>query len=202
MRLRFGHAGSMAVPALVASMLLGCQGSGESTVEVGFVTTGQALTAASVDAGAVGPHLFLTVARVDVHVAGEGDPDDDHPAGLAGGPASLPSGGWITVFAGAAKLDLLDTSAVETLLGSVATPSGKVTQIRLVLTDATWTDGTVTTPVECPSCSQTGLKIVTMGKLVVPPGGTLHVKLDLNREQSISQAANGLRLDPVVKIAP
>jgi hypothetical protein len=202
MRLRMGHAGSIAVPALVAGLLFGCQ-SGEGTVEVGFASTGQALTTAPSSA-ATSTHLFLTVSRVDVHVAGEGSSDDDdHPGGLAGGPSSPPSeGGWITVFSGAAKVDLLDTGAVETFLGSAATPSGKITQIRLILSDATWTDGTISSPVACPSCSQTGLKIVTMGKLVVPPGGTLHVKLDLNREQSISQAANGLRLDPVVKIAP
>jgi hypothetical protein len=183
-------------------MLLGCQ-SGEGTVEVGFASTGQALTAATADAGA-GPHLFLTVARVDVHVAGEGSPDDDdHPGGVAGGPSSPPSdGGWITVFSGAAKVDLLDTGAVETFLGSAATPSGKITQIRLILSDATWTDGTISSPVACPSCSQTGLKIVTMGKLVVPAGGTLHVTLDLDREHSISSTSQGFRLDPVVKIVP
>jgi hypothetical protein len=201
MRLRFGHAGWT---ALVAGVLVGCQ-SGEGTVEVGLASTGQALTAAPADAGNVGgPHLFLTVARVDIHVAGQGDPnDDDHPGGLTGGPSAPPSGGgWITLFSGAAKVDLLDTSSVETFLGSAPTPSGKVTQIRLILSDATWTDGTLSAPVTCPSCSQTGLKIVTMGKLVVPAGGTLHVTLDLDRAKSISSTADGFRLDPVIKIAP
>ena len=76
-----------------------------------------------------------------------------------------------------------------------------MTQIRLVLAGATFVDGTTPTPVACPSCTQTGLKIVTMGKLFVPSGGTLHVTLDFDREHSLSATADGFRLDPVVKIA-
>jgi hypothetical protein len=198
--------------ALVAATLLGCQSSG-GTVEVGLALSGQPLTAvaASSDAGsgtdidggaAPGPHLMLTVARVDVHVAGEGAPDDDHPGGLAGGSVNGPDdGGWVTVFAGAAHVDLLQVGSVETFLGSGATPSGKVTQIRLVLSDATWIDGAAAAPVTCPSCSQTGLKIVTMGKLFVPSGGTLHVTLDFDREHSIRVGTDGVHLDPVIKIA-
>jgi hypothetical protein len=194
-------------------MLLGCQSS-EGTIEVGFASSGQALTTvtAASDAGATevdaalppGSHLILTVVRVDVHVAGETDPDEDPPGpvGVGGGPTTGPTGGgWVTVFSGAAHMDLLDTAAVEVFLGSQTVPSGKVTQIRLILSDATWVDGALSLPVACPSCTQTGLKIVTMGKLFVPAGGTLHVTLDLDREHSIRTTSDGFHLDPVIKIA-
>jgi hypothetical protein len=201
MRFRLLRASSIAVFVLALEMFLGCQGS-EGTVEVGFISSGQALTATNADAGATpGPHLILTISRVDVHVAGEGESDDDHPGTPTGSGSSINGTGWVTVFSGAAHVDLLDTKAVEAFLGSAATPSGKITQIRLILADATWIDGAQTAPVTCPSCSQTGLKIVTMGKLVVPAGGVLHVTLALDREHSINAASDGVRLDPVVKIA-
>jgi hypothetical protein len=147
---------------------------------------------------------MLDVTRVDVHVAGDGEPDDPKD-GIAGTGPGLPpthdDGGWITVFSGAAHLDLLQAGSVEASLGAAPTPAGKVTQIRLVLASATWLDGASVTPVACPSCTQTGLKIVTMGKLFVPNGGTLHVTLDFDAEHSLRADDGGFRLDPVIKIA-
>jgi len=102
---------------------------------------------------------------------------------------------------GPTRVDLLRAPAVETFLGSAPIPAGKITQIRLVLVDATWFDGASVTPVACPSCTQTGLKIVTMGKLMAPIGVTLHVTLDFDREHSLHADPNGLRLDPVVHVA-
>jgi hypothetical protein len=204
MRTRFSpSAVSIALPALLAGALVGCQGSG-GTVEIGLTSSGQPLVANASDGGTVvGPRLVLDVTRVDVHVAGDGMPDDP-PGGLtgtSGGPPAHDDGGWITVFAGAAEVDLMQPGSVETFLGSAPTPAGKVTQIRLVLAAATWLDGTSVVPVACPSCTQTGLKIVTMGKLFVPSGGTLHVTLDFDAEHSLHTDTGGFRLDPVVKIA-
>jgi hypothetical protein len=213
MQTRFGYNASIALPALAAVAFIGCGGGGNGTIEVGLVSTGQSLTvAAPSDAGAtnngpaVGPQLFLDVTRVDVHIAGDDTKDDgkdDDPPGI-GVPGGVPShgdtGGWITVFGGAARVDLLQAGAVETFLGSAPVPAGKVTQIRLVLSGASWVDGASVTTVSCPSCTQTGLKIVTMGKLFVPSGGTLHVTLDLDREHSVHVGTDGVRLDPVVKI--
>jgi hypothetical protein len=198
MRIDLHYTRSTMLSALFAGALLGCQSS-EGTVEVGLAMSGQPLTATATSSA---PHLFLTVTRVDVHVAGEGEPDDDRPGGLAGGPITVDhDGGWITVFSGAARVDLLEVGSVETFLGSAPTPSGKLTQIRLILADAAWVDGAATASVACPSCSQTGLKIVTMGKLFVPAGATLHVTLDFDREHSIHTTTDGFRLDPVIKIA-
>jgi hypothetical protein len=207
MRKHFHCAVSIALPALLAGALVGCQGSG-GTVEIGLTSSGQPLAVAPASDGgtdaAAGPELVLDVTRVDVHVAGDDVPDDP-PGGLAGTGPSVPpahdDGGWITVFSGAAHLNLLLPSSVETFLGSAPTPAGKVTQIRLVLASATWVDGASVTPVACPSCTQTGLKIVTMGKLFVPNGGTLHVTLDFDAEHSLHTDTSGLRLDPVIKVA-
>ena len=205
---RIRHARSIALPALVAGVLLGCNGSG-GTFELGLTSSGQPLTAASNapsasgaidnDAGTAGPRLILNVQRVDIHVAGDGD--DDPPDPPNGPPPPDDGGGWITVFSGVAQVDLLLAGSVEAFLGSAVVPAGKVTQIRLVISDATWVDGAVITPVACPSCTKTGLKIVTMGKVVVPNGGTLHVTLDFDRDHSLHTDKDGFRLDPVVKIA-
>ncbi len=107
----------------------------------------------------------------------------------------------MTVFTGSAVVDLLTAGSVETFLGSAPTPAGKVTQIRLILSDARFVDGALTAPVSCPSCTQTGLKIITMGKLFVPSGGVLSVTLDFDKEHSLSTTTDGFHLDPVVKIA-
>jgi len=119
MQTRFVYNASIALPALAVA-LIGCGGSGNGTIEVGLVSTGQSLTsvAAASDAGATnsgaGPQLFLDVARVDVHVAGDDSKDDikdDDPPGLGvptGAPTRVDDGGWITVFGGAARVDLLE----------------------------------------------------------------------------------------------
>jgi hypothetical protein len=204
---RIRIARSIAWPALFAGMLLGCNGSG-GTFEVGVTSSGQPLTIAAplagaidIDAGTAGPRLLLTVQRVDVHIAGDDDSDDDPPAPPGGPPPhDNVKGGWITVFTGVAQIDLLRAGSVETFLGSAVVPAGKVTQIRLVISEAIFVDGAVTKPVACSSCTRTGLKIVTMGKLFVPHGGTLHVTLDFDRD-SLKTDKDGYRLDPVVKIA-
>jgi hypothetical protein len=210
MRKSIRYTRSIALPALVASALLGCQASGGGTVEVGLTSSSQSLTLATPDldgGGAIdtdagsGPHLILTVQRVDIHIAGTDKFDDDAPAPPSTPPPADDDGGWFTVFSGTAQVDLLQAGSVEAFLGSGPVPAGKVTQIRLVISQATWVDGTISKPVTCPSCTQTGLKIVTMGKLVVPPGGTMHVTLDFDRDHSLHEDKNGFRLDPVVKIA-
>jgi hypothetical protein len=210
MRKSIRHARSIALPALVAGALLGCQTNGGGTVEVGLTSSGQSLTLAApdldgggpidTDAG-TGPHLILTVNRVDIHIAGTDNVDDDALAPPSTPPPPDDDGGWFTVFTGAAQVDLLQAGSVEAFLGSGPVPAGKVTQIRLVIAQATWIDGTISKPVTCPSCTQTGLKIVTMGKIVVPAGGTLHVTLDFDRDHSLKDDKDGFRLDPVVKVA-
>lgn len=208
---RIRYANSITSTVLMAGLLFGCgnAGGGGGTIELGLTSSGQALMVGALDAGAmdpdagpVGPRLILHVVRVDVHVAGDDDGDDPPDPPPPPPPNPPPSeAGWITIFSGAEQIDLLQAGSVETFLASANVPAGKITQIRLVIEDATWIDGATTLPVQCPSCTQTGLKIVTMGKVVVPSGGTLHVTLDFDRDRSIRTDKDGYRLDPVVKIA-
>jgi hypothetical protein len=211
---RIRYPKSIALPTLLAGLFLGCSasdGGGSGTLEMGITATGQALTAddagpdggtIDADAGTAGPRLLLNVRRIDVHVAGtdDSDPPDATPP-TPNPPPPDDEGGWVTIFSGAVSLDLLQAGSVETFLASATVPAGKITQIRLVLADAVWVEDGRTQPVTCPSCTQTGLKIVTMGKVVVPQGGTLHVTLDFDRDHSVRAEKDGYRLDPVVKIA-
>ena len=137
MRKSIRHARSIAFPALVAGALLGCQASGGATVEVGLTSSGQslALLAPDLDAGGAidtdagsGPHLILTVQRVDIHIAGTDKFDDAPPAPPNTPPPPDDDGGWVTVFSGAAQVDLLQAGSVETFLGSGPVPAGKVTR--------------------------------------------------------------------------
>ena len=190
---------SWLVSSVLALMVAGCGGAGgDASIEVGI--TAQALqTTSSGGSGATDQrHLVITVTEVDVHVAAIGGDDDDDnapPGKTAGGS------GWIKAFSGETKVDLLDAIATEALLGSITVPAGKITQVRLVLTDAELAYGLETTAVTCPSCSESGLKIVTEGKVNVAVGGTLHLALEFDQAKSLTQDEAGYRLNPVIKIA-
>ena len=183
-----------------ALTLTGCGSSGgEGSVEVGI--TAQALQTVAPPSGgsdaASQRHLVLSVTEVNVHVAATGgDRANDESA-----PGEDPGGsGWITVFRGETDLDLFDATSTEELLGSLTVPAGKVTQVRLVLAGAKLVDGSTTLPVTCPSCSKSGLKIVTEGKVEVAAGETLHLALDVDQTRSLTKDESGYRLAPVIKI--
>jgi hypothetical protein len=190
-----------------ALVIAGC-GGGDATVEVGV--TAQPLQASAPSEGgteeAVRRHLVVTLTEVNVHVAGDAEQDEAGQASPGDDDGSshdesAGESGWSTIFSGEVKLDLLDASSTEKLLGSSEVPAGKVTQVRLVLTDAELVEGSTTSPVSCPSCSESGLKIVTEGAVEVSPGGTLHLTLDFDQARSLTQEQSGYRLDPVIKIA-
>lgn len=191
---------SLLVSGVLALTVAGCgSAGGAASIEVGI--TAQALqTTAPSSGGSLATdrrHLVITVTEVDVHVAAiGGDDDDDDASGKSAGGS-----GWIKAFSGETKVDLLDAIATEALLGSITVPAGKITQVRLVLTDAELVDGLETTAVTCPSCSESGLKIVTEGKVNVAVGGVLHLALDFDQTKSLTQDEAGYRLNPVIKIA-
>ncbi|HEU4405945.1 MAG TPA: DUF4382 domain-containing protein [Polyangiaceae bacterium] len=188
----------------------GCSDSG-AVVEVGVSSNAQAITtsAAGVPAEAAGGNLVVTITKVSVHVAGDGD-DGDEGKGRdpAKGPAEgepgddADGGGWEVIFEGSKRVNLRDAAASEAFLAEERIPAGKITQIRLLLAeDAAVEDGERSAPVTCSSCSTTGLKIVTTGKLVAPEGGRVHLTLDFDQQASLSgDAATGYRLAPVVHL--
>lgn len=184
---------------LFAFAIAGC--GGDATVEVGV--TAQPLQAPFTppEGGdvAAGERLAVTITEVSVHTAG----DDGSPRGDGQSADREGAGGegWTTLFSGEAKIDLLNATSAEEFLGSSEVPAGKITQVRLVLAGAELIGGAVTSPVSCPSCSESGLKIVTGGALEVSPGATMHLTLDLDQASSLTQDESGYRLDPVIKIA-
>jgi hypothetical protein len=190
---------SLLFSGLVAVTLAGC-GGGDASVEVGI--TAQALQATAPSPGGSGAttrHLVITVTEVNVHVAATGA--DDETKAESSAAKDTGGSGWITVFSGKTDVDLFDATSTEELLGSIAVPAGKITQVRLVLAGAELIDGATTTAVTCPSCSESGLKIITEGKVEVAAGGTLHLTLDFDQAKSLTQDGIGYRLAPVIKIA-
>ncbi len=187
------------VAGVFAIALAGCgSAGGDASVEVGI--TAQPLQAAAPSSGPDAQrHLAITVTEVDVHVASTGGDDATKADSAPGKDAS--ESGWITVFSGKTRVDLFDAASTEARIAAMDVPAGKLTQVRLVLDGAELVEGTTTTAVACPSCSQWGLKIITEGKVEVTAGGTLHLALDFDQTKSLSQDESGYRMDPVIKIA-
>jgi hypothetical protein len=147
-----------------------------------------------------GTHLFATVTEVDVHLA------DDMGTGPTPNPApgvqtQANDLGWATVFSGQKQLDLLDASQVGVFLGDQTVPAGRVTQVRLVLAaNPTLQTATGTVAVDCPSCTETGIKVVTAGDVIVQAGATLRLTLVFDMDQSLTSNGMSFRLDPVVQL--
>jgi hypothetical protein len=198
---------NLVVCGFFALGIVGC-GGGDAAVEVGV--TAQPLETAAPSQGDPSAteqrHLVVTVTEVSVHVAGNAKEDHTDEASRGNDEKSThqesaDDNGWSTVFSGEAKVDLLSATMAEKLIGSSAIPAGKVTQVRLVVTGVELVDGATTSPVACPSCSESGLKILPGAAVDVSSGGTLHLTLDFDAASSLTQNESGYRLDPVIKIA-
>src|SRR5688500_2473543 len=75
-------------------------------------------------------HVFITLDRVEVHVAGDDDDDDDDAKKDVA--ADDHDGGWRDVPAPESTFDLVALrNDVRASLGELELPSGKITQIRL-----------------------------------------------------------------------
>jgi hypothetical protein len=169
-----------------AIVVAGCSSSG--TIETSVSSS--ALTGAP--GRFEGPaHLSVTIREVAVHIGSEIDEQDQ-----------TEDAAWTTVFSGPTRIDLYDTGLVSKMLSSAPAPAGPVTQVRLVLDDdPTLTVDGVALPVSCPSCTETGIKIVTHGALEVPEGGTLFLTLDFDQDASLhTDGHGGYILQPTVRL--
>jgi hypothetical protein len=82
----------------------------------------------------------------------------------------------------------------------VPVPTGRVTGVRLILANSPELDiGVQTFNVRCPSCMESGIKIVTHD-LVVTKGGTLHLTIDFDLGASLVQEGSGFLLKPVIHV--
>ena len=181
--------------------LAGCTRTNNGQVSTSL-TASQPMTPTEIHPAAKSAQLLVTVDSVKVHVV---PPEADHAANAKSdhqdSEASDDDGHWYTVFSGSRQLDLLDVAADQSFLGSVDVPAGRVTQIRLVLapTLTLVVDGE-SIAVSCPSCSESGLKIVTAGDVQVLAGGHLMLTLDLDVRASLTLGNGGIGLSPVIRL--
>lgn len=110
--------------------------------------------------------------------------------------------GWVTLDnINAGVYDLMKlTNGVDTLLGENEIPSGKISQIRLVLGDEnSVVDGEDSVEMKTPSAQQSGLKLKVNETL--EPDLTYDILLDFDAAKSVVKAGNSgkYNLKPVIR---
>lgn len=109
--------------------------------------------------------------------------------------------GWVSISTITGIYNLLDfTNGVDTLLASQDIPSGKISQVRLILgsNNTVKVDGQ-TYPLDVPSGSTSGLKVQVKETLVA--GITYTFLLDFDVAKSIKQTGAGqYKLHPVIRL--
>jgi hypothetical protein len=191
-------------------LAVGCGGKSDEATGVVQVSAASVPGISSEQPGPSSPaplvHLELIVKEIDVRVvpiASTGN-DDDKTAGVDHGIAheDVDDGGqWVTI-AGERQIDLYSGTTTEILLGDATTPAGQITQTRLVLErDATLWIGVQQIMVKCPSCSTSGLKLISQDAMIVPPGGTALLKLSFDLGMLAEKHDGDFQLGPVVRLA-
>ncbi|MBA3771798.1 MAG: DUF4382 domain-containing protein [Ramlibacter sp.] len=180
-----------------AAMLAACGGGGG---DASFQADGS-LRVALTDAPSCGyDHVYVTVEKVRVHQSGT---------------AADAEGGWREIaVAPARRIDLLElNNGLLEELGTVALPSGRYSQLRLVLSSNTATGtssmanavqptGGALTALDTPSGQQSGLKL--QAHFDVAPGQMADLVLDFDACKSVVKAGNSgkYNLKPVISILP
>lgn len=110
------------------------------------------------------------------------------------------SSGWVSLDVEEGVYNILTlTNGLDTLLGSASLPSGRVSQIRLILgaNNSVKVDGNVY-PLTTPSGQQSGLKLNVQAQL--SPGVTYVITLDFDAARSVAlNGTGGYRLKPVIR---
>jgi hypothetical protein len=113
------------------------------------------------------------------------------------------SGGWEVLSSTPATYDLMQLrNGVFATLGQALVPAGHYTQVRLKLgAGSNVVAGGVTYPLDVPSGSESGYKLV--GEFDVPAGGTVDLALDFDAARSIVLTGSGkYLLKPTVRVLP
>ncbi|MCB2206427.1 DUF4382 domain-containing protein [bacterium] len=114
------------------------------------------------------------------------------------------NGGWVVLSGNPVTINLLEWNNGNSIeLGRADVDPGKVTQIRLMVTDAEVVVDGVTHTVTIPSAEQTGLKLITNFDLVA--GSTYEFVIDFDAHASIvttgnPQHPNGYKLKPTLRV--
>jgi len=150
---------------------------------------------------------IVTLAAAEAHFAG-GDGDDDNDGGFKDEKGDKgENGGWVRVTGTPKSYDLLRLqNGLTELVGELALPVGKITQIRLFIDEGgtnavTLKDGRIC-PLDLKDVDKTGIKINHPFKaLSIKDGRVLEVVLDFDLKESVDQVAPCVyQLKPVIKI--
>jgi hypothetical protein len=197
---------SKSAPIVLAALLSACTSTNEGQVRLGLTSKTvpdlPAMLPKGMDAVPTSAQLMVTVTQVDVRVAVAKDNDKARPVAKVM-PTDNDRDPWTTVFQGQQRLNLFDAAATEAFLGTASVPAGRITGIRMILAnDAVLVVNGTSLPLACPSCTETGIKVV-MGDLdaVVTAGGHLHIALDFDLSLSLVMNDGALQLKPVIRIA-
>jgi len=153
-------------------------------------------------------HVELTLARVEVHVAGDdGNDPSQVPADHEKDKDEGGGAGWQTVAAPAGTFDLIALqNDVRATLGTLELPDGKITQIRLFMdpngkNQVELTSGE-TCAIDLSAVPPTGIKINHPFKaLDVEESSELNLVVDFDLKESLDQTgACSFSLKPVIKL--
>lgn len=129
----------------------------------------------------------VEVIRVEVHRGDEDDAGD--------------GGGWQTIGVDTTYVDLLTlTDGNSAVLADSTLPSGRYTQIRLILGDGNnVVVDSVAFDLEVPSSANTGLKL--NHPFTIDAGATYEVTLDFDAHQSVHMTGTGqYKMKPVIRV--
>lgn len=132
--------------------------------------------------------VYIDIREVRVHVSDDGD--------------TTKQSGWITLTnVNPGIYNLLDfQNGTDTLLATDEVPSGKISQVRLILgPDNTVVKDGVSNSLKTPSAQQSGLKLLVNETLT--PGVLYSFTIDFDASRSIVETGNGkFLLKPVIRV--
>lgn len=152
-------------------------------------------------------HVAVTVNALSLHRAG--GTSESHAPDVKGDPKAAPNapetsssddGGWVSVDVAEQTIDLLTLQNGVTMnLGSAKVPAGSYDMLRLVVVNATVTEGGVTSPLKVPSGAERGIQVKHAFDVGVGDHATLLLDFDANA--SVHQEGNGnYSMVPVLSI--
>ncbi len=150
------------------------------------------------DAPANVEKLLVPVSEVAIHFVPQGQTEtapDDAAADAGDDPETA---GWRTILAEEKTFDLLTLKDNPTDLGDLELVAGKITQIRLYISETAKTKVTVAGvehEVEVPSG-----KVKIVGNVDVVPGDETVLALDFDALDSLKEQAGGYKLIPTIKL--
>lgn len=182
--------GTVVLSALVLVALASCGGTADGKTGTVKVTLQDAPFGAE--------KVEVTISEVAVHFVpkgGKASAGDEDAAATDGDPMKA---GWHAVLKGEKTFDLLALKDDPTTLGELALGEGKITQIRLLLSEdkaPTITVGGKTSEMNVPSG-----KVKITGNFDVKPGAETPIALDFDVESSLKQQGDKFTMRPTVKL--